>query len=78
MDESDLNLWEWLVRKWKSPLWRKAVRFLAAVLLAATGLYYLVQDPASGNWLLLFLGAVFFLVLGLRIVVPEKPLPVTS
>jgi hypothetical protein len=76
MHEPELTLWEWLVRKWETPLFQRAVRFLAAAILGAAGVYYLVQDAGSGNWILLFLGAAFFLVLGLRIELPEKRLPV--
>ncbi|MBN1439967.1 MAG: glycosyltransferase family 39 protein [Anaerolineales bacterium] len=76
MTESDLTLWEWLARKWNTPRWRKAVRLIAAGLSAAAGIACAVTDAGSGNWLPLLAGAAVFLILGLRIEVPEEPLPV--
>ncbi len=76
MSESELSVWDWLVRQWKTPRWKRAARILAAGLLAAAGLGYLIAMPGSANWLPLFAGALIFLILGLRIEVPDEPLPV--
>jgi hypothetical protein len=71
----ELTLWDWLVRKWNSPLWKRWVRLSAAGALAVLGGIFLATDPGSGNWLLLFIAAAVCLALGLRIEVPEEPLP---
>ncbi len=76
MSESELSVWDWLVRQWKTPRWKRAARLLAAGLLAAAGVGYLIAMPGSANWLPLFAGALVFLILGLRIEVPDEPLPV--
>jgi hypothetical protein len=76
MPETELSVWDWLVRRWKTPRWKRAARMLAAGLLAAAGVGYLLALPASVNWLPLFAGALVFLILGLRIEVPDEPLPV--
>jgi hypothetical protein len=75
MSEEKLSLWDWWVRRWNSPRWKRIVRLLAAGALAALGAALLATDPGSGNWLVLFLAAVVFLILGLRIEVPDEPLP---
>jgi len=75
MSEENLSLWDWLIGRWSSPRWRRAVRLLAAGLLAAAGGIYLATDAGSGNWIPLFILAVVLLILGLRIEVPEEPLP---
>ena len=76
MSESELSVWDWLVRQWKTPRGKRAARMLAAGLLAAAGVGYLAAMPGSVNWLPLFAGALIFLILGLRIEVPDEPLPV--
>jgi hypothetical protein len=73
MSDTEISVWDWITRQWETPRWRRAVRLLAAGLLAAAGLMYVIEDPASGNWVPLFAAAVVFLVLGLRIEVPEEP-----
>jgi hypothetical protein len=75
MFEEKLSLWDWLVLRWSSPRVRRMVRLLAAGVLAALGVVFLATDPGSGDWIPLFLLAVVFLILGLRIEVPEEPLP---
>ena len=76
MSEDNITLWDWLVQKWNSPLWRKAARLSTAGMLATAGALFLALEPENGNWIPLFAAAVVFLVLGLRIEVPEEPLPV--
>jgi hypothetical protein len=76
MTTDNLTAWDWLVREWHTPRWRRSVRLLAAALLAVAGGLYLLKDAGSGNWIPLFAGAVVLLILGLRIEVPDEPLPV--
>jgi hypothetical protein len=76
--EAEKTLWDWLTGTWKTPRIQRAARLAAAALLAALGVYYLATEPGSGNWILLFIAAVIFLVLGLRLEVPEEPLPLTG
>jgi hypothetical protein len=77
MFEEKLSVWDWLVLRWNSPRWRRRVRLLAAGVLAALGVVFLVTLPGSGDWIPIFLLAVVFLILGLRIEVPEEPLPLS-
>jgi hypothetical protein len=76
MSDETITLWDWLVREWSTPRWRKTVRLLAAAVLGAAGVIFITVEPAGGNWILCFTAAVIFLILGLRIEVPEEPLPV--
>jgi hypothetical protein len=76
MTTDNLTAWDWLVSQWRTPRWRKSVRLIAAALLAFAGGLYLMQDAGTGNWIPLFAAAAVFLVLGLRLEVPEEPLPV--
>ncbi|MBN2086641.1 MAG: glycosyltransferase family 39 protein [Anaerolineales bacterium] len=76
MVQSELSVWDWLIRKWKTPRWKRAVRLLLAALLAAAGAAYLATMPSSANWLPLFALALVLIILGLRIEVPDEPLPV--
>jgi hypothetical protein len=76
MSEDNLTLWDWLVYKWNTPRWRKAARLIGSGALAAAGALFLATEPASGNWLPFFIAAVVFVILGLRIEIPDEPLPV--
>ncbi|MGB7538546.1 MAG: glycosyltransferase family 39 protein [Anaerolineales bacterium] len=76
MSESELSVWDWLVLKWKTPRWKRAVRLILAGIFAAAGAVYLAALPASANWLPLFALALAFLIFGLRTEVPDEPLPV--
>lgn len=76
MHDDRITVWDWLVAKWGTPRWKKAARLTAAAVLALAGGAYLLSDPASGNWIPLFLAALVFLILGLRIEIPDRPLPV--
>ncbi len=76
MSDDNITLWDWLIRQWNTPRWSKAVRILAAVVLGIGGVLFVAIEPANGNWILFFAAAVVFLILGLRIEVPEEPLPV--
>jgi hypothetical protein len=78
MSESDLSVWDWLVRQMGAPRWRKAAFLTAAVLLAAAGAGYVAWLPGSANWLPFLAGALICLVLGLRTEVPDAPLPVET
>jgi hypothetical protein len=76
MSESELSVWDWLVRKWNTPRWKRAARLILAALLAAAGGVYLATMPGSANWLPLFALSLVCAILGLRIEVPDEPLPV--
>jgi hypothetical protein len=76
MIESELSVWDWLVRQWKTPRWKRAIRLILAAIFAAAGAAYLAALPGSGNWLPLFALSLVFLILGLRIAVADEPLPV--
>jgi hypothetical protein len=76
MSESDLSVWDWLVREGRTPRWRKTAFLIAALLLAMAGVAYAAGLPGSANWLPLLAGALVCLILGMRIEVPDAPLPV--
>jgi hypothetical protein len=76
MPDENLTLWDWLVRRWATPRWRKAVRLFLAAVLGAAGIFSILFEADTGNWIAYFAAAVVFLILGLRIEVPEEPLPV--
>jgi hypothetical protein len=76
MVDDKITVWDWLVAKWNTARWKKAARLIAAGVLAAAGAAYLAVEPQSGNWIPLFAAGVVLLILGLRIEIPDQPLPV--
>jgi uncharacterized membrane protein YfcA len=45
MIESELSVWDWLVRQWKTPRWKRAIRLILAAIFAAVGAAYLAALP---------------------------------
>lgn len=76
MPEENLSLLDWIKQEWSTPLWRRTVRLMAAGVLALLGALSLLIAFETGNGFLLLAAAFVLLILGLRIDVPEKSLPV--
>jgi len=76
MPAENPTLLEWLTENWRTPLWQRAIRLAAAGLSAGIGILALLIAFDTGNWIIFLGAAFFFLIWGLRVEVPDRPLPV--
>jgi 4-amino-4-deoxy-L-arabinose transferase-like glycosyltransferase len=78
MPAENPTLLEWLTQLWRTPRWQRTIRLTVAFVLAILGVLSLAIAFHTGNWVLLLGAAVFFLLWGLRVEVPDQPLTVIS